>query len=85
GSVEPLSLQILLLLVSGSFLGFQWLFHTGSPWVSQNLCKGFLNLSPTERTEWKSRAVSTVHALLVGLFCLYIYIFDEAIQKDPVW
>ncbi|XP_048018669.1 transmembrane protein 56-B-like isoform X2 [Megalobrama amblycephala] len=82
--MEPLSLQVLV-VVTGSFLGFQWLFHRGSPWVSQQLCKGFFRLSPTHRTEWNSRAVSTVHALVVGLFCLYIYIFDESIQKDPVW
>ncbi|XP_016357777.1 transmembrane protein 56-B [Sinocyclocheilus anshuiensis] len=82
--METLSLQVLM-VVTGSFLGFQWLFHRGSPWVSEKLCKGFLRLSPTQRTEWNSRAVSTVHALVVGLFCLYIYIFDEPIQKDPVW
>lgn len=32
-----------------------------------------------------NRAVSTVHALVVGLFCLYILLFDEAIKKDPIW
>ncbi|KAG1933849.1 TLC domain-containing protein 4-B isoform X2 [Pimephales promelas] len=82
--MEPLSLQVLV-VVTWSFLGFQWLFYRGSPWVSQHLSKGFLRLSPTQRTEWNSRAVSTVHALIVGLFCLYIYISDEPIQKDPVW
>ncbi|XP_016112201.1 transmembrane protein 56-B-like [Sinocyclocheilus grahami] len=82
--MEPLSLQVLV-VVTGSFLGFRWLFHRGSPWLSEKLCKGFLRLRPTQRTEWNSRAVSTVHALVVGLFCLYIYIFDEPIQKDPVW
>ncbi|XP_051983952.1 transmembrane protein 56-B-like [Xyrauchen texanus] len=86
GSVgmESFSLHVPV-VVTGSFLGFQWLFYRGSPWVSQHLCKGFLKLSPTKRTEWNSRAVSTVHAMVVGLFCLYIYIIDEPIQKDPVW
>lgn len=32
-----------------------------------------------------NRAVSTVHALVVGLFCLYILLFDEDIKRDPVW
>ncbi|KAF5906217.1 transmembrane protein 56-B-like, partial [Clarias magur] len=32
-----------------------------------------------------NRVVSTVHALVVGLFCLYILLFDDAIKKDPVW
>lgn len=31
------------------------------------------------------RTVSTLHALLVGLFCLYILFFDEAVNQDPVW
>ncbi|XP_057189885.1 transmembrane protein 56-B-like [Triplophysa rosa] len=82
--MEPLSLQVLV-VVTGSFLGFQWMFHRGSPGVSQLFCKGFLKLNLTQRTEWNSRAVSTVHAMVVGLFCLYTYIFDEPIQKDPVW
>jgi len=52
--MEPLSLQVLV-VVTWSFLGFQWLFYRGSPWVSQHLSKGFLRLSPTQRTEWNSR------------------------------
>lgn len=31
------------------------------------------------------RTVSTLHALLVGLFCLCILFFDEAVNQDPVW
>ncbi|CAB1341952.1 unnamed protein product [Coregonus sp. 'balchen'] len=31
------------------------------------------------------RLVSTVHALIVGLFCLYILWFDDAVNADPVW
>ena len=31
------------------------------------------------------RTVSTLHALVVGLFCLYILRFDDAINEDPVW
>lgn len=31
------------------------------------------------------RTVSTLHAIVVGLFCLYILFFDEAINQDPVW
>ncbi|XP_073727380.1 TLC domain-containing protein 4-B [Misgurnus anguillicaudatus] len=79
GSVgmEPLSLQ---LLVTGSFVGFQWMFHRG---ISAH--KGFLKLNLSQRTEWNSRVVSTLHAMVVRLFCLYIYVFDEPIQKDPVW
>ena len=31
------------------------------------------------------RLVSTVHALIVGLFCLYILWFDDDVNADPVW
>lgn len=31
------------------------------------------------------RLVSTVHALIVGLFCLYILWYDDAVNEDPVW
>ncbi|XP_058509064.1 TLC domain-containing protein 4-B isoform X2 [Solea solea] len=31
------------------------------------------------------RLVSTVHALIVGLFCLYILWFDDAVNANPVW
>ena len=32
-----------------------------------------------------SRLVSTVHALIVGLFCLYILWFDDVVNANPVW
>uniref|UniRef100_A0A4W4GL09 TLC domain-containing protein n=1 Tax=Electrophorus electricus TaxID=8005 RepID=A0A4W4GL09_ELEEL len=30
-------------------------------------------------------AIQEIHAFVVGLLCLYIFLFDEAIQEDPVW
>ncbi|XP_041099436.1 TLC domain-containing protein 4-B [Polyodon spathula] len=33
----------------------------------------------------RCRLVSTVHALIVGTFCLYILWFDDAVNRDPVW
>ncbi|KAI4900466.1 hypothetical protein NFI96_000782 [Prochilodus magdalenae] len=83
-AMEPLSLVVLLVSV-GSFLSSQWLFHRGSPWLSERFAPAFNTLSLTQRTEWNSRAVSTVHALVVGLLCLYILLFDEAVRRDPVW
>lgn len=65
--MELLSLQVLV-VVTWSFLGFQWLFHRGSPWVSQHLSKGFLRLSPTQRTEWNSRC----QILSSKSMCFYI-------------
>uniref|UniRef100_A0A803SXP2 TLC domain-containing protein n=1 Tax=Anolis carolinensis TaxID=28377 RepID=A0A803SXP2_ANOCA len=31
------------------------------------------------------RCVSTLHALIVGLFCLYILWFDDAVNANPIW
>ncbi|XP_061489715.1 TLC domain-containing protein 4 isoform X2 [Rhineura floridana] len=32
-----------------------------------------------------NETVSTFHALVVGLFCLYILLYDEAVNGDRVW
>ncbi|XP_062847498.1 TLC domain-containing protein 4-B isoform X1 [Trichomycterus rosablanca] len=78
-------LQLILLIAVISFCFFQWLFHSVSPWVSCRISPGFLKLSYKQQIEWNSRTVSTLHAFLVGLFCLYILFFDEAVNQDPVW
>ncbi|KAG7473597.1 hypothetical protein MATL_G00097560 [Megalops atlanticus] len=72
-------------VVTGSFVGFQVLFSVASPLLSSMLTSGYSLLPPTKHTEWNSRLVSTVHALIVGLFCLYILWFDDAVNADPVW
>ncbi|MCJ8728558.1 hypothetical protein PDJAM_G00005880 [Pangasius djambal] len=77
--------QLILFIATLSFFTFQWLFHSLSPWLSCRISPGFLKLSHKQQIEWNSRTVSTFHAILVGLFCLYILFFDEAINQDPVW
>ncbi|KAI1886797.1 hypothetical protein AGOR_G00199510 [Albula goreensis] len=72
-------------VVAGSFAGFQLLFSMASPRLSPFLASGFNRVAPDKHTEWNSRLVSTVHALIVGLFCLYILWFDDAVNADPVW
>ncbi|KAJ8251766.1 hypothetical protein GJAV_G00225210 [Gymnothorax javanicus] len=72
-------------VVSGSFAGFQLLFSVASPLLSSALTPGYARLPPAKHTEWNSRCVSTIHALIVGLFCLYILWFDDAVNEDPVW
>ncbi|XP_039628501.1 TLC domain-containing protein 4-B [Polypterus senegalus] len=74
-----------LKVVAGSFAVFQFLFTVASPYVSLILSQGYQHLHPVKKTEWNSRLVSTVHALIVGTLCLYILWFDEAVNKDPVW
>ncbi|XP_016301475.1 transmembrane protein 56-B-like isoform X1 [Sinocyclocheilus anshuiensis] len=83
-AMDPFS-QLILLISVVSFCTFQWLFHSVSPWASSRISPGFLKLTHKQKIEWNSRTVSTLHALLVGLFCLYILFFDEAVNQDPVW
>ncbi|XP_019897547.1 TLC domain-containing protein 4-B isoform X1 [Esox lucius] len=83
-AMDPFS-QLILVIAVASFLFFQWLFHRASPWVSTRVSPGFLRLAEKQKVEWNSRTVSTLHALVVGLFCLYILLFDDAVNEDPVW
>ncbi|XP_032922936.1 TLC domain-containing protein 4 [Catharus ustulatus] len=68
-----------------SFTVFQLLFHFLSSWVSTRITPGFKNLSQKRKIEWNSRTVSTFHALVVGGFCLYILLYDDAVNADPLW
>ncbi|XP_077480218.1 TLC domain-containing protein 4-B isoform X2 [Stigmatopora argus] len=77
--------QFIFTISVTSFFTFQWLFHKVSPWMSIRISPGFLGLSDKQKVEWNSRTVSTLHALVVGIFCLYILLFDDAVNKDPVW
>ncbi|XP_023660403.2 TLC domain-containing protein 4-B isoform X1 [Paramormyrops kingsleyae] len=83
-AMDPFS-QLILAISTASFFTFQWLFHSVSPWMSPRITAGFLRLTPKQKIEWNSRTVSTFHALVVGLFCLYILLFDDAVNQDPVW
>ncbi|XP_012673632.1 TLC domain-containing protein 4-B [Clupea harengus] len=74
-----------LTVVAGSFVGFKLLQAGVSPVLSSALTEGYGRLPPARLNEWNSRTVSTVHALIVGLFCLYILRYDDAVNADPVW
>ncbi|MBN3283935.1 TM56B protein, partial [Polyodon spathula] len=77
--------QLILVISVASFITFQVLFHCLSSWVSTHVSPGFKKLSEKQKIEWNSRTVSTFHALVVGIFCLYILHFDDAVNEDPVW
>uniref|UniRef100_UPI00358F22BE TLC domain-containing protein 4-B-like isoform X2 n=1 Tax=Myxine glutinosa TaxID=7769 RepID=UPI00358F22BE len=72
-------------IIACSFGSFQVLFHWASPVLSRRFCPGFSALPAKKIIEWHSRIVSTLHALVVGTFCLYILWFDKAVNVDPVW
>ncbi|CAB1326013.1 unnamed protein product [Coregonus sp. 'balchen'] len=76
---------LVLAITATSFVTFQCLFHFVSPWISARFFPGYQRLSPRHTIEWNSRTVSTLHALIVGLFCLYILLHDDAVNDDPVW
>ncbi|MBN3296642.1 TLC domain-containing protein 4-B [Amia ocellicauda] len=82
--MDPFS-QLILAISVTSFITFQLLFHYVSAWVSSRISPGFQKLSDKQKIEWNSRTVSTLHALVVGIFCLYILFFDDAVNEDPVW
>ncbi|XP_029696541.1 TLC domain-containing protein 4-B isoform X1 [Takifugu rubripes] len=73
-----------LTVLAGSFVGFQLLFTAVSPRLSSSITPGYTQLPSTKVTEWNSRFVSTVHALIVGLLCLYILWFDDAVNTNPI-
>ncbi|NXC20087.1 TM56B protein, partial [Corythaeola cristata] len=68
-----------------SFTIFQLLFHVLSSWVSTRITPSFNDLSQKRKIEWNSRTVSTFHALVVGGFCLYILLYDDAVNADRLW
>lgn len=72
-------------IVCSSFVIFQVLFHFVSYWFSARISSGYNNLSIEKKIEWNSRVVSTCHSLLVGIFGLYLFFFDEASIADPLW
>uniref|UniRef100_A0A3P9JF93 TLC domain containing 4b n=1 Tax=Oryzias latipes TaxID=8090 RepID=A0A3P9JF93_ORYLA len=74
-----------LTVVAGSFVGFQLLFSVVSPRLASTITPDCRRLPPPKLTEWNSRLVSTVHALIVGFFCLYILWFDDVVNANPVW
>ncbi|XP_051021602.1 TLC domain-containing protein 4 [Acomys russatus] len=72
-------------IVCSSFVIFQVLFHFVSYWFSAKVSSGYICLSVEKKIEWNSRVVSTCHSLLVGIFGLYLFFFDEATIADPLW
>ncbi|XP_074917310.1 TLC domain-containing protein 4-like [Chelonoidis abingdonii] len=71
-------------IVAGSFVAFQFFFSAVSPQLSLALSRHYCSLTTVKKCEWNSRCVSTLHALIVGLFCLYILFFDGAINANPI-
>ncbi|XP_015747054.2 transmembrane protein 56-B-like isoform X1 [Python bivittatus] len=72
-------------IVAGSFVAFQFSFSALSPQLSLSLSPSYSSLPSVKQSEWNSRCVSTLHAMIVGLFCLYILWFDDAVNANPIW
>lgn len=84
GAMEA-STKAVICTVCSSFVVFQILFHFVSYWFSARVSSGYNSLSIDKKIEWNSRVVSTCHSLLVGIFGLYLFFFDEATITDPLW
>lgn len=77
--------KVVIGTLCSSFLLFQVLFHFVSYWFSAKVSTGYNSLSIDKKIEWNSRVVSTCHSLLVGIFGLYLFLFDEPTIADPLW
>uniref|UniRef100_A0A8C5KG19 TLC domain containing 4 n=1 Tax=Jaculus jaculus TaxID=51337 RepID=A0A8C5KG19_JACJA len=77
--------KLVIGVMCGSFTVFQFLFYFISYWFSAKVSSGYNRLSTEKKIEWNSRVVSTCHSLLVGIFGLYLFLFDEASISDPLW
>ncbi|XP_067416447.1 TLC domain-containing protein 4-like [Emydura macquarii macquarii] len=71
-------------IMASSFVAFQFLFSAVSPQLSPLLSRHYCSLPAVKKNEWDSRCVSTLHALVVGLFCVYILLFDGAVNANPI-
>ncbi|KAG8130041.1 hypothetical protein E2320_016638, partial [Naja naja] len=72
-------------IVAGSFVAFQFSFSALSPQLSLSLSPSYSSLPSVKQNEWNSRCVSTLHAVIVGLFCVYILWYDAAVNANPIW
>uniref|UniRef100_A0A8D2LEX2 TLC domain-containing protein n=1 Tax=Varanus komodoensis TaxID=61221 RepID=A0A8D2LEX2_VARKO len=71
-------------IVAGSFVAFQFFFSALSPQLFVSLSPAYCTLPAVKQNEWNSRCVSTVHAMIVSFFCLYILWFDDAVNANPI-
>ncbi|XP_012313903.1 TLC domain-containing protein 4 isoform X1 [Aotus nancymaae] len=77
--------KLFISIICTSFFTFQLLFYFVSYWFSAKVSPGFSSLSFEKKIEWNSRVVSSCHSLVVGIFGLYIFLFDEPTKADPLW
>ncbi|KAL3310811.1 Transmembrane protein 56 [Cichlidogyrus casuarinus] len=58
--------------------------HWLSPWFCGRYNKVYPNLPWRKRMEWDSRIVSTIHAVIVSVLCIYSLLNDQAMWSDPL-
>ncbi|XP_078574304.1 TLC domain-containing protein 4-B-like isoform X2 [Branchiostoma floridae x Branchiostoma japonicum] len=72
-------------VVAASFAFFLGFFLYVSPWLSRRLSARYRDLPYQKQLDWDTRTTSTLHALVVGPWSLYILLVDTALSEDPVW
>ncbi|XP_019642221.1 PREDICTED: transmembrane protein 56-B-like [Branchiostoma belcheri] len=71
--------------VAASFTLFLSFFLYASPWLSRRLCSPYREMPYRKQLDWDTRTTSTLHALVVGPWSLYVLLADTALSEDPVW
>ncbi|KAG9343284.1 hypothetical protein JZ751_014265 [Albula glossodonta] len=69
--MDPFS-QLVLSILSLSFLVFQGMFHSVSPWASSWISSGFQRLSYKQKIEWNSRGDATLVKINVAITTGYL-------------
>lgn len=69
-------------LSCASFLTF---YKKVGPRISFRYFPIYKTLSYAKQIEWNARTNSSIHAVLVSAFCLYVLLYEDEISKDPIW
>ncbi|XP_021365030.1 transmembrane protein 56-B-like [Mizuhopecten yessoensis] len=68
-----------------SFCAIMYLYKKVLPWISPKLSKTYTTLSVVDQNEWNIRVVSSLHATVVSVICIYTLLYDEEVYNDPIW
>lgn len=45
----------------------------------------YQTLSHAKQLEWNARTNSSINAIIVSAFCLYVLLYEDELSNDPVW
>ncbi|XP_033737372.1 TLC domain-containing protein 4-B-like [Pecten maximus] len=62
-----------------------YLYKKVFPLISPKLSKSYTTLSIEDQNEWNARMMSSFHATVVSVICIYTLLYDEEVYNDPIW